>query len=234
MDNIAFSILLVIIGTSIGVVTSIVINYVRGNMVSKKIESMLEKTKKEAEKIKRDFLLEQKEEAHKLKLETDKEIKEKKAEIKESEDRLLARENNMDRRDQTLQNRESMLEERENNIINKQKEIQKEQEKVEEIQKQQLDLLEKIAGYSKAEARDLVLKRVEEMMNLEIAAYIKDRESEAKLEVDRKAKNMLVEGMQKYAGDVANEQTVTVVTLPNDDMKGRIIGREGRNIRTIE
>ena len=234
MDNIAFSILLVIIGTSIGVVTSIVINYVRGNMASKKIESMLEKTKKEAEKIKRDFLLEQKEEAHKLKLETDKEIKEKKAEIKESEDRLLARENNMDRRDQTLQNRESMLEERENNIINKQKEIQKEQEKVEEIQKQQLDLLEKIAGYSKAEARDLVLKRVEEMMNLEIAAYIKDRESEAKLEVDRKAKNMLVEGMQKYAGDVANEQTVTVVTLPNDDMKGRIIGREGRNIRTIE
>ena len=88
MDNIAFSILLVIIGTSIGVVTSIVINYVRGNMASKKIESMLEKTKKEAEKIKRDFLLEQKEEAHKLKLETDKEIKEKKAEIKESEDRL--------------------------------------------------------------------------------------------------------------------------------------------------
>ena len=234
MDNIAFSILLVIIGTSIGVVTSIVINYVRGNMASKKIEAMLEKAKKEAEKIKRDFLLEQKEEAHKLKLETDKEIKEKKAEIKESEDRLLARENNMDRRDQTLQNRESMLEERENNIINKQKEIQKEQEKVEEIQKQQLDLLEKIAGYSKAEARDLVLKRVEEMMNLEIAAYIKDRESEAKLEADRKAKNMLVEGMQKYAGDVANEQTVTVVTLPNDDMKGRIIGREGRNIRTIE
>ena len=71
------------------------------------------------------------------------------------------------------------------------------------IQKQQLDLLEKIAGYSKAEARDLVLKRVEEMMNLEIAAYIKDRESEAKLEVDRKAKNMLVEGMQKYAGQIS-------------------------------
>ena len=72
------------------------------------------------------------------------------------------------------------------------------------------------------------------MMNLEIAAYIKDRESEAKLEVDKKAKNMLVSSMQKYASDVANEQTVTVVNLPNDEMKGRIIGREGRNIRTIE
>lgn len=71
-------------------------------------------------------------------------------------------------------------------------------------------------------------------MNLEIAAYIKDREAEAKLEVDRKAKAMLTSSMQKYAGDVASEQTVTVVTLPNDEMKGRIIGREGRNIRTIE
>lgn len=72
------------------------------------------------------------------------------------------------------------------------------------------------------------------MINLEIAAYIKDREAEAKLEVDRKAKAMLTSSMQKYAGDVASEQTVTVVTLPNDEMKGRIIGREGRNIRTIE
>lgn len=80
----------------------------------------------------------------------------------------------------------------------------------------------------------MVLKKVEEMMNLEIAAYIKDREAEAKLEVDRKAKAMLTSSMQKYAGDVASEQTVTVVTLPNDEMKGRIIGREGRNIRTIE
>ena len=105
---------------------------------------------------------------------------------------------------------------------------------MEEIKKQQIDLLDKIAGYSKGQARDLVLKKVEEMMNLEIAAYIKDREAEAKLEVDKKAKNLLVSSMQKYASDVAGEQTVTVVNLPNDEMKGRIIGREGRNIRTIE
>ena len=105
---------------------------------------------------------------------------------------------------------------------------------MEEIKKQQVELLEKIAGYSKNEARDLVLKKVEEMMNLEISAYIKDREVEAKLEVDKKAKNMLVNVMQKYAGDVASDQTVTVVNLPNDDMKGRLIGREGRNIRSIE
>ncbi|MBE6138401.1 MAG: ribonuclease Y [Firmicutes bacterium] len=234
MNNISFSILLVLIGLFVGVISMLIINYIRGNLLSKKAELMLEKAKKEADKIKRDYLLEAKEEAHKIKIETDKEVKEKKEEIKESEERLLTRESNMDRRDQTLQNREQMLEEKENNIINKQKELQKEQVEVEEIKKQQIDLLDKIAGYSKNQAREMVLKKVEEMMNLEIAAYIKDREAEAKLEVDKKAKSMLVSSMQKYAGDVAGEQTVTVVNLPNDEMKGRIIGREGRNIRTIE
>lgn len=234
MNNISFSILLVLIGLFVGVVVALIINYIRGNLVAKKVEKMLEKAKKDADKIKRDYILEAKEESHKLKIETDKEIKEKKTEIRESEERLLTRENNMDRRDQTLQNREQMLEEKENNIINKQKELQKEQVEVEEIKKQQIDLLDKIAGYSKNQAREMVLKKVEEMMNLEIAAYIKDREAQAKLEVDKKAKGLLVSSMQKYASDVAGEQTVTVVNLPNDDMKGRIIGREGRNIRTIE
>lgn len=234
MNDIAFSILLVLIGLFVGVIGMLIINYIRGSILSKKAEAMIEKSKKEADKIKRDYLLEAKEEAHKLKNEIEKEVKEKKEEIKESEERLLAREANIDRRDQTLQNREQMLEEKENNIINKQKELQKEQVEVEEIKKQQIDLLDKIAGYSKNQAREMVLKKVEEMMDLEIAAYIKDREAEAKLEVDKKAKGMLVSSMQKYAGDVASEQTVTVVNLPNDEMKGRIIGREGRNIRTIE
>ena len=105
---------------------------------------------------------------------------------------------------------------------------------MEEIKKEQIALLESIAGYTKNEARELVLKKVEEMMSLEIASLVKEREAEAKLEVDRKAKNMLVDSMQKYASDVANEKTVSVVELPNDEMKGRLIGREGRNIRTIE
>jgi len=234
MENIILYILFVILGLFVGIITMIVLNYLKTSKASKKAEAIIEKAQKEAEKIKRNYLLEAKEEAHKLKLETDKEIKDKKAEIKESEDRLLLRENNIDKRDQTLQNRELMLEERENNLVNKQREIQKEQDKVEEIKKEQVDLLEKIAGFSKNEAHDLVMKKVEEMMNLEIAAYIKDREVEAKLEVDKKAKNLLVSSMQKYAGDVASDQTVTVVNLPNDDMKGRLIGREGRNIRSIE
>ena len=233
-NNIIFSILLILIGIFLGIITLVIINYIKGNSASKKAEKLLEKAKKEAEKIKKDFLLEAKEEEHKLKIEIDKEIKNKKAELGDLEEKLLIREGNIERRDQTLQNREQMLEEKENNIIKKQKELQKEQVELEDIKQEQIKLLESIAGYSKNQAREMVLKKVEEMMNLEIAAYIKDREAEAKLEVDRKAKAMLTSSMQKYAGDVASEQTVTVVTLPNDEMKGRIIGREGRNIRTIE
>ena len=234
MHDMMYSILLVLVGTFFGIIIFIIINYIRGISINKKADLLLENAKKDADKVKRDYLLEAKEEAHKIKIDNEKEIKERKQELKETEDRILARENSMDRRDQTLQNREQMLEEKENNIINKQREIQKEQEKVEEIKNEQIALLGKISGYSQEEARKLVLKKVEEMMNLEIASYIKDREAEAKLEVDKKSKTMLVEAMQKYAADVANEQTVTVVTLPNDEMKGRIIGREGRNIRTIE
>jgi len=105
---------------------------------------------------------------------------------------------------------------------------------MEEIKKQQLEELEKISKFSKEQARDMIMKTVEERMGREISAYIKEKESEAKLEVDSKAREMLVSAMQKYAADVTNEQTVSVITLPNDDMKGRIIGREGRNVRTIE
>ena len=234
MNEVIFSILLVLIGLFVGIIIMFLINYLKGVKAKADAEKIIENAKKEADKLKRDSILESKEEMHKLKIEVEKEIKEKKAEIVDSEERLLARENNIERRDQTLQNREQMLEEKENILINKQKDIQKEQAKVEEIKDEQIKELEKIAGLSRNEAKDMVLKKVEEMMNLEITSYIKDREAEAKLEADRKAKSLVVSCMQKYAGDVANEQTVTVVTLPNDEMKGRIIGREGRNIRTIE
>ena len=234
MDNILISILLVILGLIFGVISVFIINYIRKNNTSKSISDMLDKAKEDAEKIKKDYLLEGKEEIRILKDECEKEIREKKNEIKASEDRLITRENNMDRRDQSLQSRENLLEEKENNITNKQKELQDEKVKVEELKKEQSALLEKIAGYSKDEARKIVLQKVEETMNNEIASYIKDRENEAKLEADKKSKALLVACMQRYAADVAGDQTVTVVALPNEEMKGRIIGREGRNIRTIE
>lgn len=234
MDTILLSILTSVIGLGVGATTIIIYNSKRVNSASKKYEEIVDKAKKESERIKRDSILETKEENHNLKLEVEKEIRDKKAEIKDLEDRLMQREKNIDKRDETLQNRDKMLDEKDNALSLKQKEIQKTEEEMEEIKKQQIELLEKISGYSKTQAHDLILKRIETEMDVEIAQYIKEREIEAKLEVDKNAKNLLVESMQKYASDVTNEQTVSVVTLPNDEMKGRIIGREGRNIRTIE
>ena len=234
MNNIVFSILLILIGLFVGIIFMIILNSIKLMNASKKVQSLLDNAKKEADKLKRDSILEAKEENHRLKVELDKETKEKKQEIKDSEERLLAREESMDRRDRTLQNREQMLEDKENNLILKQKEIQEKQLELEETKEEQLKLLEKIAGYTKKQARELIMKKVEDMMNLEITSYIKDREAEAKLQADKSSKEMLVSTMQRYAADIAGEQTVTVVTLPNDEMKGRIIGREGRNIRTIE
>ena len=234
MNQIVFSILLVLIGLFVGIISMFIVNYIKGTRAGSKAEKIIENAKAESEKIKRDSILESKEEAYKIKLEAEKILKESKEEAKATEERLLARENNIDRRDVMLQNREQTLEDKENNLLNKQKEIQDEQVKVEELKKQQLDLLESISGYSKENAKNAILKRVEEMMNFEINAYIKDREAAAKLEADKTAKSMIVSCMQRYAADVSNEQTVTVVALPNDEMKGRIIGREGRNIRTIE
>ena len=234
MNKVAFSILLVVIGLVIGVVVSYIINYFRNSLVSKKAEAMINQAKKEIEKLKRDAAIEQKEEAHRFKMDLDKEIREKKADLKENENRLLQREANLDKRDEMFQKRENTLDERENKLSEKQEEIQNEKSKVEEIKKEQLDLLEKISGFSKSKARDLVMSKVKESMTKEISEYIRERENEAKLVADSKARELIVTSMQRYAADIASDQTVTVVDLPNDEMKGRIIGREGRNIRTIE
>ena len=234
MGDALISVLLLIIGLFVGAVIAFIITALKKKSEEHKASNMIDKAKKEAEKVKRDALLEAKEEAYKLKLETDKEIKEKKNDLKDNEERLIKREEGIAKRDELLQNREQMLDEKENGIIQKQKNIQKLEEKAENIIKEQIEKLEKISGFSKKKAKEEIMKQVEISMSAEISEYIKEREAEAKLEVDKKAKNLLVESMQKYASDVTNEQTVSVVTLPNDDMKGRIIGREGRNIRTIE
>ena len=234
MDKTVLSILLFVLGLGIGLALVFLFNFLKNKKDSNKADTIIDKAKKEAEKIKRDSLFETKEEIHKLKLEADKEIKEKKSEVKEQEDRLLQRENNIDRRDTALQNRETALEERENNLLDKQQKIQEAKEEMEEIKRKELEELERISKYTKEQARDAVMKMVETKMSKEIAAYIKEMESEAKLEVDERAKELLVGTMQKYAADITSEQTVSVIALPNDEMKGRLIGREGRNIRTIE
>ena len=234
MDNIAIFILMFILGIIVGVAILLVSLFIKKKKEESTALSIIEKAKKDADKIKRDSIFETKEEVHKLKLEADKDIKEKKNEVKEMEERLLQRESSIDRRSESLQDREKNLDDREKNLLKKQDEIQESKDKLEEIKRQQLEELEKISGYSREQAKKEVMKTVEDKMAVEIATYIKEKETEAKLDVDSKAKNLLINSMEKYAADVTNEQTVSVITLPNDEMKGRIIGREGRNVRTIE
>ena len=234
MNDVIFSILLVIVGLFVGAFIMILINKLKVSAAQKEAEKIIQDAKKEAEKAKRDGVLELKEESYKLKNQTDTEIKEKKKELNELNQRVDNREKSLDKRDELLTEREKNLELKDKDLLAKQREIQEKDAKMEIIIKDQIALLEKISGFSKEKAREMVLKKVEEEMNREIAVYLKEREDEAKLEADRKAKEMIVSSMQRYSSDVTSEQTVSTVELPNDEMKGRIIGREGRNIRTIE
>lgn len=234
MNDVIISILLVIVGLFVGAFIMILINKLKVSAAQKEAEKIIQDAKKEAEKAKRDGVLELKEESYKLKNQTDTEIKEKKKELNELNQRIDNREKSLDKRDELLTEREKNLELKDKDLLAKQREIQEKDAKMESIIKEQIALLEKISGFSKEKAREMVLKKVEEEMNREIAVYLKEREDEAKLEADRKAKEMIVSSMQRYSSDVTSEQTVSTVELPNDEMKGRIIGREGRNIRTIE
>ena len=234
MNDVIFSILLVIVGLFVGAFIMILINKLKVSAAQKEAEKIIQDAKQEAEKAKRDGVLELKEESYKLKNQTDTEIKEKKKELNELNQRIDNREKSLDKRDELLTEREKNLELKDKDLLAKQREIQEKDAKMEIIIKDQIALLEKISGFSKEKAREMVLKKVEEEMNREIAVYLKEREDEAKLESDRKAKEMIVSSMQRYSSDVTSEQTVSTVELPNDEMKGRIIGREGRNIRTIE
>ena len=234
MDNVIISILLVVVGLFVGAFIMMIINKFKVSAAQKEADKLIQDAKKEAEKAKRDGILELKEESYKLKNQTDAEIKEKKQELNELNQRIESREKSLDKRDELLTEREKNLEQKDKDLLAKQKEIQEKDAKMESIIKEQIALLEEISGFSKEKAREMVLKKVEEEMNREISVYLKERENEAKLEADRKAKELIVSSMQRYSSDVTSEQTVSTVELPNDEMKGRIIGREGRNIRTIE
>jgi len=190
-------------------------------------KKIIETAEKEAEGKKRESLLEVKEEMHKGRSELDKEIKERRSEISRQERRLQQKEESMDKKLESLEQKEELL-------AKKNKDLEAMQEEVAEIQKKQLVQLEKISGLSVTEAKELLLSSIESEVKHEAAVRVKAIEDEAKEEAEKRARNIISLAIQRCAADHATETTVSVVALPSDEMKGRIIGREGRNIRAIE
>ena len=182
---------------------------------------------KEAVTLKKEAKLEAQEAALKTKNEVDREVKERRAEVQRYEKRVLSKEENLDRKMEALEKKESKLNEKE-------VELEQIREQTQELNEKQLKELEKISGLTSEEAKDYLLKTVEDEVKHETAVMIKEMESRAKEEADKKAKDYVVTAIQKCAVDHVAETTISVVQLPNDEMKGRIIGREGRNIRTLE
>ena len=188
---------------------------------------ILADAKKTADSRKREALIEAKEEIHKNRLEYEKEVRERRSDLSRQEHRIQQKEENLDKKTENLEKREEAL-------SRKDKELDTQREELKRLKAAEMEMLEKISGLTAEEAKDYLLKNIESEVRHESAIMIKDIEAQAREEAETKAKNIIGYAIQKYAADHVAETTVSVVSLPNDEMKGRIIGREGRNIRAIE
>ncbi|EGQ27450.1 2',3'-cyclic-nucleotide 2'-phosphodiesterase [Sporosarcina newyorkensis 2681] len=195
---------------------------------------IVEEAKREAESVKKEALLEAKDETHELRIEAENEVRERRAELQKQENRLLQREENLDRKDDALNKREASLERKEDALLERQQHIERMERKAEELVTVQKTELERISSLTRDEAKRIILEDVEDELSTDIAVMTKESEQRAKEESERKAREILSLALQRFAADHVAETTVSVVNLPNDEMKGRIIGREGRNIRTLE
>ena len=182
---------------------------------------------KTAEAKKRESMLELKEETIRTKNELDKEIKERRNEIQRNERRIVQKEENLDKKMEIMEKREA-------NFAAKEEELNKQKAEIAALNEQRIQELERISGLTSEQAKEYLLKTIEEDVKLDTAKLIKELENKAKEEANKKAKDYVVTAIQKCAADHVAETTISVVQLPNDEMKGRIIGREGRNIRTLE
>ncbi|QNU68479.1 ribonuclease Y [Ruminiclostridium herbifermentans] len=230
------------LGLTIGIVIAVIASFIfykRGFEARKKqAEAIIGSAEQEAQRIvgealkqgenkKRETLLEAKEEIHKTRIEIDRDIKERRNEFLRQERRLVQKEESLDKKVEALEQKEEALNK-------KTKELELMQERTEELVRKQTEELERISGLTVEDAKEYLLRNVENEVKHESAALIKEIEMSTKQEADRRAKDILATAIQKCAADHVSEATVSVVPLPNDEMKGRIIGREGRNIRTLE
>lgn len=197
-------------------------------------EGIIAAAKKDAATAKKEAILEAKEESHRYRESVEQELKKRRDEVQRQEDRMLQRETTLDRKDNALEKRENAVSSREHKLDQRNEQIQKSQQQVTQLIEQRQTELEKVAQMSHEDAKELLLKQLQNELKTEREVMIRESEQTAELAADRKAKQLIVEAIQRSAADTVSEATVSVVALPNDDMKGRIIGREGRNIRTLE
>lgn len=197
-------------------------------------EGIIAAAKKDAATAKKEAILEAKEESHRYRESVEQELKKRRDEVQRQEDRMLQRETTLDRKDSALEKRENAVSSREHKLDQRNEQIQKSQQQVTQLIEQRQAELEKVAQMSHEDAKELLLKQLQNELKTEREVMIRESEQTAELAADRKAKQLIVEAIQRSAADTVSEATVSVVALPNDDMKGRIIGREGRNIRTLE
>ena len=227
---VTFFVTLVIVAPITWVVSSKAINKSNDEKIgnaNERAREIIDEALKAAETKKKEALLEVKEESLKTKNELEKETKERRAEIQKYEKRVLSKEETLDRKIEAVEKRDL-------GITRKEEELGKQRQKVDELEKKRQQELERISGLTSEQAKEYLLKTVEDEVKHDTAVMIKTLESRAKEEADKKAKELVVNAIQRCAADHVAETTISVVQLPNDEMKGRIIGREGRNIRTLE
>jgi len=234
VSNVVIIIIAVILIPVVAVITWFAAVSYRQKVVEAKIGSADEKARKiiddalkVAETKKREALLEVKEESLKTKNELDKETKERRAELQRYEKRVLSKEESIDKKADAIEKREAGL-------ITKEEDLKKKSNEIENLNEQRVKELERISGLTSEQAKEYLLKTVEDEVKYDTAKLYKELESKAKEDAGKKAKEYVVTAIQKCAADHVAETTISVVQLPNDEMKGRIIGREGRNIRTLE
>ena len=225
--TVVISIVVLIVGIAIGYILRKNVGEKAIGSAEQQARNMILDAQNTVENLKKEKVLEAKEEIHKLREEYEGELKSRRAEVTKAERRIQQKEENIDRKLESIEKRENGLTKREQSMNEKHKEIDA------YIQKQ-VEELERISGYTREEAKHLLLQELETEIRKEASDMIVSVESEAKEEADKRAREIITTAIQRYASDQVTETTVSVVSLPNDDMKGRIIGREGRNIRAIE
>lgn len=245
MEKLTTTIIVVLITAILGIIVGY---FVRKSSYEKKLQvarlaaqniiedaqKSAELTLKNAESEKKTLLLSAKEEAQQYKVSVDEEVKQRRSEVSDQEKRLVQREATLDRKDENLLRREQSIDAKEQALIERSQNIQVEEQKIKQLVEEQQLALERVANLTHDEAKDIILTDLTQQLAHERAVLVKESEMRAKEIADKQAKDLILSAMQRCGSDLVSENTVSVVSLPSDEMKGRIIGKEGRNIRTLE